>query len=251
MRPSINNSNENTTVLKCYVGNDWYEQFVSPQEIPKVPLTENEHYFKASIPNPPRALYSKMFRGSVRKIDHVCYLIGNMVGFFNYKFFLLTLLYGNVANCIAFVIIIFSLFFQEEIVAYIISASLGIICMVFGYYVLKISKRHCYLLKNNLTSIENFDRKEFKKKNIRFVNVYDLGLKKNFQQVFGKNPLYWLMPFRFGLKEDGYSFPENGEIWESPIKDNNWASKNRVENSFDNENDEEIPIISDEKSSND
>lgn len=44
----------------------------------------------------------------------------------------------------------------------------------------------------------------FKKQN----NIYDLGRKSNFTQVFGDDPIFWFLPV-FTTKGDGYSFPTN------------------------------------------
>merc|ERR1712137_795036 len=41
-------------------------------------------------------------------------------------------------------------------------------------------------------------------------NIYDLGSRANFEQVFGKDPLYWFLPVST-TQGDGVYFPNNRE----------------------------------------
>lgn len=58
-----------------------------------------------------------------------------------------------------------------------------------------------------MTTIESKEKK-YKDKSSK----YDLGLCKNFLQVFGKNPLFWFFPINFENKLNGYSYEIKEEI---------------------------------------
>merc|ERR1712014_420338 len=61
---------------------------------------------------------------------------------------------------------------------------------------------HVYLLLTNQTTIEFqlnlVKRREARSTGVYWRNPYDLGRRRNFQQVFGPNPFYqfrWLLPY--------------------------------------------------------
>ena len=61
------------------------------------------------------------------------------------------------------------------------------------------------LVLNNLTVVGTFSR--IYNLNLR-LNPYDVGTYKNFVQVFGSNPLIWLLPIKIQKYEVG-----NGFLW--------------------------------------
>ncbi|KAI0489115.1 hypothetical protein KFK09_028956 [Dendrobium nobile] len=131
----------------------------------------------------------------ILKMDHHCVWVVNCVGALNYKFFLLFLFYTFLETTLVTIILLsnFIAFFNEgEIPASPESLATTFLTFVlnlaFALSVLGLLVMHLSLVAANITTIEAYEMKTTPKWR------YDLGRRKNFEQVFGMDKRYWLIP---------------------------------------------------------
>uniref|UniRef100_A0A8B9T1M5 Palmitoyltransferase n=1 Tax=Anas platyrhynchos TaxID=8839 RepID=A0A8B9T1M5_ANAPL len=145
----------------------------------------------------------------VLKMDHHCLWVNNCVGFSNYKFFLLFLMY-SVLSCLFVAATVLQYFIKcwtkELTDAY---AKYHILCLFFVAAIAFIGiqwlfSRHCWLVGKNRSTIESFRAPMFR--NGPDENGFSLGYGKNLREVFGDEKKYWLLPI-FTSLGDGCSFP--------------------------------------------
>merc|ERR1719409_1777886 len=150
---------------------------------------------------PDRCHHYRVCRTCILKMDHHCPWIYNCVGYFNYKYFFLLLLYSVIdLHFIAwsmsesvirswdidtpFATMFFVLFGET------LSVFLGILLTTFFGF-------HIWLMLQAMTTIEFCEKKmpkAGKEHTVEQKSVYDLGLCGNIRAVLGSSPLVWFLP---------------------------------------------------------
>nr|XP_008019885.2 palmitoyltransferase ZDHHC20 isoform X2 [Chlorocebus sabaeus] len=164
---------------------------------------------KCQLIKPDRAHHCSACDSCILKMDHHCPWVNNCVGFSNYKFFLLFLLY-SLLYCLfvaATVLEYFIKFWTNELTdtrAKFHVLFLFFVSAMFFISVLSLFSYHCWLVGKNRTTIESFRAPTFSYGPDG--NGFSLGYSKNWRQVFGDEKKYWLLPI-FSSLGDGCSFP--------------------------------------------
>lgn len=163
---------------------------------------------KCSKFKPDRCHHSSNSGRCVLKMDHYCPWVANDVGFFNYKFFFLTLLYSGatlifvcftMAATVRTSIDDSNISFEQVFFTFLGTAlSFFLLAIVVPFCIF-----HLVLITSNCTTIEFCEKRRTGRP-----NPYDVGVAENLKQALGDQPLLWPIPVG-GPSGDGISFPRN------------------------------------------
>jgi len=160
---------------------------------------------KCSLFKPDRCHHSSNSGRCVLKMDHYCPWVANDVGFYNYKFFFLTLMYSSatlvflcatLAATVRHSVDDSNIPFEQVFFTFLGTALSFFLLAI----VLPFSIFHLYLICNNCTTIEFCEQRRTGQ-----AAQYDVGLLENIRQALGDQALLWAVPVGRPLG-DGISF---------------------------------------------
>jgi len=157
----------------------------------------------------PRTHHCRSCGKCILKMDHHCPWLANCIGFKNYKYFCLMIIYGFLLSMLVF------LTFWETVLNYLYSSetsilSTTVVCLCYSFnfglmiFLSYLFNYNISLIFNNETIIERADRERFMEGinvNPNYLSItnhvsYDKGCYRNFTEVFGTNPFFWFLPIR-------------------------------------------------------
>lgn len=155
---------------------------------------------------PDRCHHCRVCKSCILRMDHHCPWIANCVGYRNFKFFFLLVLYAGLNAAFVVCTMVESLWESMEHTemsaltrfSMVFSLTLAFIMSVL---LLAFLTFHCWLISNGMTTIE-FCETRHKVSGSGSMVSYNFGVFKNIQNVLGSNPLFWLLPI-FGPEGDG------------------------------------------------
>ncbi|KAB5538970.1 hypothetical protein DKX38_016503 [Salix brachista] len=171
---------------------------------------------KCCTHKPPRAHHCRICRRCVLRMDHHCLWINNCVGYWNYKAFVILVLYATIASIYSSVMIISCAFqknwnFSGRVpmkIFFVVSGAMMLgLSITFG----TLLGFHIYLISCNMTTIENYEgiRAAWlaRKSGHSYRHPFNLSVYKNITSVLGPNILKWLCPTALSHLKDGMSYP--------------------------------------------
>ncbi|KAL0050134.1 hypothetical protein WJX82_004923 [Trebouxia sp. C0006] len=175
-------------------------------------------------PKPPLAHHCHICSRCVLRMDHHCPWMNNCIGFHNYRFFVLFTFYLWAGSAYSAWMLLWELgrigrmsqFHMGEavypyalLVPFVLSAAVSIaLTALMGW--------HFFLIWQGQSTIDmlNFwrDSKEAKAQGTTLIHPYNLGLKRNFQEVFDVSGhrlwwMRWMLPSSAKRRGDGIFFP--------------------------------------------
>eukprot|EP00026_Physarum_polycephalum_P012057 Phypoly_transcript_12325.p1 GENE.Phypoly_transcript_12325~~Phypoly_transcript_12325.p1 ORF type:complete len:327 (+),score=16.75 Phypoly_transcript_12325:141-983(+) len=153
---------------------------------------------KCKAPKPDRAHHCSICNKCVLKMDHHCPFVNNCIGFFNYKYFFNFLFWVMVFTIYIIVLVVLDGIKSRRF--NIPPAIAAIICVIVLFLVSLLFFNHIRFIAINMTTIEHVEKRKVMKR-----NPYDLGIVRNYKQVFGTNPFLWCLPF-WTTVGDGHLF---------------------------------------------
>ena len=163
---------------------------------------------KQTLYKPDRTHHCSICAECVLKMDHHCLWVGNCIGFYNHKYFMLFLFY---AVCSAWVVVIsmfnrlvfafrpvwdIEAFFATDFLVICGYGAALFIVIVIGIFF----SFHVQLVLGGTTTIERKEKLEsidpvvLHKAKLAFVKYSSGGMYQNWVNVFGTNPFLWWLP---------------------------------------------------------
>ncbi|EFN57662.1 hypothetical protein CHLNCDRAFT_142811 [Chlorella variabilis] len=162
-------------------------------EMGRVAVNRPRYCRKCKAWKPPRAHHDSMTGRCVLRMDHYCIWVLNCVGLLNYKFFALFLFYACLACTASAALLIKPCMdafgtSSPTVGGLILTFITFVFSVAFSLALMGFVFMHGRLCARNMTTIEAYEK--------RPVNPwpYDHGTLQNFQEVFGRDRRYWLLP---------------------------------------------------------
>lgn len=159
-----------------------------------------EHKFK-----PDRAHFCSNSGRLVLKMDHYCPWMHNVIGYYNYKYFVQSLVYLALSSDVAATEFIKILLAGKVTgISLVVLGNAAFMATTTALAITPYAFFHLSMLCHNMSTIE------YVEKRASYANIYDIGIVKNLQSVLGLSLHQWVLPLA-GPPGDGIVWEHNKE----------------------------------------
>ncbi|KAK9282637.1 hypothetical protein L1049_010856 [Liquidambar formosana] len=193
---------------------DFEDTDVSDQE-PKKTGVHLRNCDKCHTYKPPRAHHCRVCRRCVLRMDHHCLWINNCVGYWNYKSFVILILYATIGSLYSTVMMLSCVLqkdrdFSGQVPLKIFYIICGVMMVALSLTLGTLLGWHIYLITRNMTTIEYYEgiRAAWvaRKSGQSYRHPFNLGVYKNITLILGPDMMKWLCPTAVSHLKDGISF---------------------------------------------
>merc|ERR1711934_450334 len=162
---------------------------------------------------PDRCHHCRVGQRCVLKMDHHCPWINNCVGYYNYKYFYLFIVYALLilfwVSATSFLNFLVSI--ASDDVLDVWSSSFMIVfcwlyCTLLGVALGGFVTFHTYLLVQNFTTIELVEKKGSPARGKTYLHPWDLKSIQNIKECLGPHVWLWMIPTRLHMRGNGVRF---------------------------------------------
>ena len=148
---------------------------------------------KCEMPKPDRCHHCHACKLCILKMDHHCYYIRSCIGFYNYKSFVLCIIYAAMLCqfmlwTMAWSVMSYMNGTGPQTVKIWICVGEALL-LVLSLFLTFFCIFHVCLIRRGLTTIELCEKK------VRAGGIYDQGSWRNFTSIFGQVPVLWFFPW--------------------------------------------------------
>ncbi|KAI8886340.1 zf-DHHC-domain-containing protein [Backusella circina FSU 941] len=185
---------------------------------------------KCNVEKYDRTHHCRMCKRCVLKMDHHCPWVNNCVGYGNYKFFYLFLVYASLYCVFVFATALPPTIYKLNEPMSVFGLDLNwpilvFIAGIFGLFLVPFTLFHTRQLCKNRTTIEFYEKANYRMGNnklngrvdilrSKYFNPWDIGTRKNIEQVLGRGTWQKLLPIGKPLG-DGISYPINAYAYDT------------------------------------
>jgi hypothetical protein len=183
---------------------------------------------KCQALKPPRSHHCHVCKRCILGMDHHCPWVANCVGYFNYRYFYLFLVYMTL-GCLFCILV--SCWYYPVLSSVIANFSpnyypqrwptapravtfIFLVCASAGFAVVILFMWHTYLISTGQSTIEFYQNRNKRSSAKRYrgqtyINEYDLGPTRNWENIFGRRTYFlaWMMPSKRLPPGDGIEWP--------------------------------------------
>lgn len=141
---------------------------------------------------------------SVLKFDHHCIFVNNCIGFHNYKYFMLFLLYGGIGCLFVAGNLVYTGLFEVTTSFAKIATMLMVFVLgtAFGISLLGFLVFHLYMAARGCTTIEYTEKEGSLRNGRAYSSPFHVGVWANWRLILGPTFFSWFLPVSYTSRQD-------------------------------------------------